>query len=65
MSILTIHNEALEIRAKLDGGRIFGVPIDTDNTDQLIVAAYYLAKQEETQKRIEESNNRMREVFGI
>lgn len=53
MSILTIYNEALDIRGKLDGGSIFGVPIDTDNTDHLIVAAYYLAKQEELDRSVE------------
>ncbi len=42
----TMRQEADKVREKLEGGKVFGVPIDFDDEDMLLIAAYWIAKQE-------------------
>ena len=47
-----IKLEAEKIKKKLAGSRIYGYPVDLDDIDCSIVAAYYMAQIEEIEKRI-------------
>ena len=49
-----ISDLADEIRNKVRGGRILGEEIRTDNADDMIVAAYYLAVKQETERRLKD-----------
>lgn len=53
--IQMIHNEAETIRQKIfrDGqiSTLFGEPLDPQDLDSMIVAAYHFAKQEEMERQ--------------
>ena len=51
-----INVEAEKIRKKIDGGNLYGDPIDMTDTNSLIVAAYLLGEKE----RAEEEEARMK-----
>jgi hypothetical protein len=41
-----IKEKADQVRQRLVGGNLYGAPIDTNNIDQMIVAAYCLGQLE-------------------
>ena len=49
-----IKDEADSIRQELEGGRLHGFPIDFDNEDMVLVAAYWFVTHKETIQRIED-----------
>ena len=64
----TIDAQYQRVRAKLEGGMLYGQPIDADNMKQMVVAAYHAAHYRDTlpaipaeavQKRIDELVERM------
>lgn len=48
-----IEKMAHEIEGKLKGGSLFGRPIDFDNSEMVIVAAYQMGKGEELKNTLE------------
>lgn len=46
--------QAEEIRDAVRGGKLYGHPIDTDNVDMMIVAAYCLAMDRCTVRTLDE-----------
>ena len=53
---MLINTEAEKIRKKIDGGSLYGDPVDMTDTNSLIVAAYLLSEKE----RSEEEEARMK-----
>jgi len=50
---LMISDYAKEIRQKIEGGKLYGLPIDMENIDHVIVAVYHLCEAEQINKNIE------------
>ena len=46
-----IREQLKVILSKMSGGRIYGMPIDENDKDMLIVAAYFLGQTEEANLR--------------
>lgn len=64
VSITQVQREAQIIKDKMAHSTIYGVIVDQDDLNTMIVAAYYLAKSEELNKRMERSDQRMQELFS-
>ncbi len=43
----SIHHEYERIKRELCNGTLFGEPVDVDNQEELVVAAYHLGRQED------------------
>lgn len=43
---LQIINRAEEIKARIEGGTLYGNRIDTENVNHVILAAYFLGQQD-------------------
>ena len=54
-----IKLEAKKIRKKLEGAKVYGIPVDLDDVDTAIVASYYMAKLENIMARLESVEKRL------
>jgi len=51
---LMISDYAKEIRQKIENGKIYGIPVDMENIDHVIVAVYHLCEAEQVDKVLEQ-----------
>ncbi len=44
---ILISDFAKEIKKRIEGGKIYGIPVDMNNVDHVIVAAYLVSEMEQ------------------
>ena len=63
-----VKKMADEIRRKISGGSLLGNPVDENDMDAMIVAAYHIARGEKAQSRAMDSKKLrlrgIRRIFG-
>ena len=53
---LMISDYAKEIRQKIENGKIYGIPVDMENMDHVIVAVYHLCESEHLHRELEQQS---------
>lgn len=48
---MTIEKEAEKVREKIKGGTLYGLPVDMENLDMVILAAYWVGTTEVINER--------------